>query len=323
MVRRCEFQSRTNKDYCLVPGHSRTLIPKGTELTILGQFSNNRWRCFVELPSTRLTNGQNSGSSSEVENISSFDTTEDESRTDKDILIGSVPNSLLVELNNPAASKLKFEDGTPVASPGDTPQLSPLRTPPLSPYSPHKNERELLPNKRSSLRRSIASENLSEQDIWEQFCIPSPPSSPVTSRSTSPSLSLSCSLGGSLEDLDVDNTVSNENACPAESGNYPEVALRQREGGGRNELNFRSHREAILMDDDIPETYIGSESEDDRMVTVIDEVPPHEDLEFENFEQEPVKMRDKKERSKRDAGRLMLRYENFQPSFYYIMNSAT
>lgn len=326
MVRRCEFQSRTNKDYCLVPGHPRTLIPKGTELTILGQFSNNRWRCFVELPrktSTRLTNGQNSGSSSEVESISSFDTTEDESRTDKDILIGSVPNSLLVELNNPAASKLKFEDGTPVSSPGDTPQLSPLRTPPLSPYSPHKNERELLPNKRSSLRRSIASENLSEQDIWEQFCIPSPPSSPVTSRSTSPSLSLSCSLGGSLEDLDVDNTVSNENACPEESGNYPEVALRQREGGGRNELNFRSHREAILMDDDIPETYIGSESEDDRMVTVIDEVPPHEDLEFENFEQEPVKMRDKKERSKRDAGRLMLRYENFQPSFNYIMNNAT
>ena len=309
MVRRCEFQSRTNKDYCLVPGHPRTLIPKGTELTILGQFSNNRWRCFVELPrktSTRLTNGQNSGSSSEVESVSSLDTTEDESRTDKDILIGSVPNSLLVELNNPTASKLKFEDGTPVASPGDTPQLSPLPTPPLSPYSSHKNERELLPNKRSSLRRSIASENLSEQDIWEQFCIPSPPSSPVTSRSTSPSLSMSCSLDGSLEDLDVDNTVSNENASPEESGNHPKVALRQRKEGGRNELNL-SHRQVILMDDDIPETYIGSESEDDRMVTVIDEVPPHEDLEFENFEQKPVKMRGKKERSKRDVGRSMLR----------------
>lgn len=309
MVRRCEFQSTTSKDYYLVPGHPRTLIPKGTELTILGQFSNNRWRCFVELPrktSTRLTNGQNSGSSSEVESISSFDITEDEGRTDNDILIGSVPNSLLVELSNVAASKLKLEDGTPVASPGDTPQLSPLPTPPLSPYSPHKNERDSFPNKRSSLRRSIASENLSEQDIWEQFCIPSPPSSPVTSRSTSPSLSLSCSLGGSLEDLDVDNTVSNENARPEESRNYPEVALRQRKDGGRNELNVRSHREAILMDDDIPETYIGSESEDDRMVTVIDEVPPHEALEFENFEQEPVKMRVKKEHSKRDAGRLML-----------------
>ena len=310
MVRRCEFQSTTNKDYCLVPGYPRTVIPKGTELTILGQFSNNRWRCFVELPrktSTRLTNGQNSESSSEVESISSFDTTEDESRTDNDILlIGSVPNSLLVELNNLAASKFKFDDGTPVASPGDTPQLSPLPTPPLSPYSPHKNERDLLPNKRISLRRSIASENLSEQDIWEQFCIPSPPSSPVTSRSTSPSLSLSCSLDGSLEDLDVDNTVSGENARPEESGNYHEVSLRQRKEGGRNELNFRSHREAFLMDDDIPETYIGSESEDDRMVTVIDEVPPHEALEFENLEQEPVKMRVKKEQSKRDAGRLML-----------------
>ena len=310
MVRRCEFQSTTNNDYCLVPGHPRTLIPKGTELTILGQFSNNRWRCYVKLPrktSTRLTNGQHSGSSSEVESISSSDANKDESGADNDILIGSVPNSLLVELSNPAASKLKLEDGTPVASPGDTPQLSPLPTPPLSPYSPHKNERESLPNKRSSLRRSIASENLSEQDIWEQFCIPSPPSSPVTSRSTSPSLSLSCSLGGSLEDLDVDNTVSNENAIPVESRNYPEVALRERKDGRRNELNFRSHREAMLMDDDIPETYIGSESEDDRMVTVIDEVPPHEgQSEFENFEQEPVKMRVKKEHSNRDAGGLML-----------------
>lgn len=308
MVRRCEFQSTTNKDYCLVPGHPRTLIPKGTEVTILGQFSNNRWRCFVELPrktSTRLTNGQNSGSSSEVESISSFDTTEYESHADNDILIGSVPNSLLVELNNLAASKLKLEDGTPVASPGDTPQLSPLPTPPLSPYSPHKDEQDLLPNKRSSLRRSIASENLSEHDIWEQFCIPSPPSSPVTSRSTSPSLSLSCSLGGSLEDLDVDNTVGDENAIPEESENYPEVALRERKNVRRNDLNFRSHREAMLMDDDIPETYIGSESEDDRMVTVIDEVPPHEALEFKNIEQEPVKMRAKKEHSKRDAGRLM------------------
>lgn len=104
----------------------------------------------------------------------------------------------------------------------------------------------------------------------------------------------------------MESTVSNENARPEESENYPEVALRQRNDGGRNELNFRSHREAILMDDDIPETYIGSESEDDRMVTVIDEVPPHETVEFENFEQEPVKMRVKKKHSKRDAGRLML-----------------
>lgn len=108
-----------------------------------------------------------------------------------------------------------------------------------------------------------------------------------------------------MEDLDVDNTVSNENARPEESENCSEVALRQRKDGGRNELNFRSHREAILMDDDIPETYIGSESEDDRMVTVIDEVAPHEALEFENSEQEPVKMRVKKEHPKREAGRLM------------------
>ena len=311
MVRRCEFQSTTSKDYCLIPGHPRTLIPKGTELTILGQLSNTRWRCFIELPRKTcagLTNGQNSATSSEVESISSFDISEEDglSNSNTEILIGSVPNSVLVELSRPAASKLKYEDGTPVASPGDTPQLSPFPSPPLSPYSPHKNERDSFPNNRSSLRRSIASENLSEHDIWEQFCIPSPPASPVTSRSTSPSLSMSCSPGGSLEDLDCNNTVSNKKDARAkENGVYPEVALRQRkEDGEKNAVILRSHREAILMDDDIPETYIGSESEDDRMVTVIDEVPPHEALALENFEQEPVKMRVKKEPSKRDAGRL-------------------
>lgn len=107
-----------------------------------------------------------------------------------------------------------------------------------------------------------------------------------------------------MEDLDFDNTESNENSKTEETGQYPEVALRQKkEGETRDELNVRSHREAILMDDDIPETYIGTDSEDDRMVTVIDEVPPHEALESENLEQEePVKMRVKKEHSKGDAG---------------------
>lgn len=270
MVRRCEFQSTTSKDYFLIPGHSRTLIPKGTELTILGQLPNHRWRCFVELPRkkfTGLTNGQHSESSSEVESISSFDITDDENVTNTgantDVLIGSVPNSLLVELSNPAACKLKYEDGTPVASPGDTPQLSPFPSPPQSPYFPHKNERESSPNKRSSLRRSIASENLSEQDIWEQFCIPSPPSSPVTSRSTSPSLSLSCSPGGSLEDLDFVNTENCESARPVENGEYSEVTLRQgRENKERDSSILSSHREATVMMDDVPETYIGSDSDE-------------------------------------------------------------
>ena len=325
MVRRCEFQSTTSKDYYLVPGHPRSLIPKGTVLTILGQLPNNRWRCFVELPKntrTIVTNGSHSETSSEVESISSFDISEEggfaNSSSNIETFIGSVPTSLLVELSLPSVSKLKYEDGTPIASPGDTPQLSPYPSPPHSPYSRHKNNGDSLPNnKRSSLRRSIASENLSEHDIWEQFCIPSPPSSPATSRSTSPSLSPSCSPGGSLETLDIDHnmreegeerneTMGNEETGSEKMGNggYPQVALRQRKevGGERNVLNLRSHRGALLMDDDVPETYIGTDSEDDRMVTVIDEVPPHEALKPANLDHEPVKMRVKKNPSKRDYG---------------------
>lgn len=293
--------------------------------------SNHRWRCVVELPKkigTILTNGNHSETSSEVESISSFDISDEDgfgnTASSTETFIGSVPNSLLVELNRASGTKLKFEDGTPIPSPGDTPQLSPFPSPPLSPYSAHKNNRDSFPNnKRSSLRRSIVSENLSEHDIWDQFCLPSPPSSPVTSRSTSPSLSPSGSPGGSLEDLDFDHTERNKEESrirgmgngkigneemgtgQMEIGDYPPVALRRRkEGGGGNGLNLRSHREAILMYDDVPETYIGSDSEDDRMVTVIDEVPPHEALEPANFEQvEPVKMREKKQKPQREFGK--------------------
>lgn len=333
VVRRCEFQSTTTKDYLLIPGHPRTLIPKGTEMTILGQLANKRWRCCVELAkkTSVLTNGTNSETSSEVESISSFDICDEDglvnTSSNKETFIGSVPTSLLVELSCASTSGLKYEDGTPIASPGDTPQLSPHPSAPHSPYSPHKNDKDSIPNnKRSSLRRSIASENLSEHDIWEQFCIPSPPSSPVTSRSTSPSLSYSGSAGGSLEDLDYDRSgrrseeMENENAQKGimenkevENGGYPQVSLRQRkEDEGRKALNIRSHREAIFMDDNVPETYIGSDSEDDRMVTVIDEVPPQDAA---NFKHEPVEMRHKKKKSQRGFGRwnimLILPQNNF------------
>ena len=338
VLRRCEFQSTTTKDYLLIPGHPRTLIPKGSEMTILGQLSNKRWRCCVELAkrtsSAVLANGTSSETSSEVESISSFDINDEDgfvnTSSNKETFIGSVPTSLLVELSRASISGLKYEDGTPIASPGDTPQLSPHPSPPHSPYFPHKNDKHSIPNnKRSSLRRSIASENLSEHDIWEQFCIPSPPSSPVTSRSTSPSLSYSGSVGGSLEDLDYDHSarrseeMENENTekgimenKEVENGGYPQVSLRQRkEDEGRKALKIRSHREAIFMDDNVPETYIGSDSEDDRMVTVIDEVPPHDAKDAANFEHEPVEMRHKKKKSQRGFGRwkiiLILPQNNF------------
>ncbi|XP_067018939.1 uncharacterized protein [Acropora muricata] len=292
LLRRVRFESRTSKDYLLIPGHPRTLIPKGTDVTILGQLSHHRWRCFVDLPKkscVTLANGDRSQSetSSEVGSILSEDISEEEgipnANSNTETLIGSVPTSALVEFSR--LSQHKPEDGTPTASPEDTPQLSPFPSPPHSPCVSRRSSMGSFPNnRRSSLRRSIASENLSEQDIWEQFCIPSPPSSPATSRSTS--LSLSSSLVGSLDDFDVDQAARNEEKNGNEqTGN--ENLGNDRMGSGDNV-------------DDVPETYIGSDSEDDRMVTVIDEVPPHETIEEKSYANVTVKMRPKKERRPRN-----------------------
>ena len=301
VLRRVRFESRTSKDYLLIPGHPRTLLPKGTDVTILGQLSHHRWRCFVDLPKKScviLANGDRSQSetSSEVGSILSEDISEEEgilnANSNTETLIGSVPTSALVEFSR--LSQHKPEDGTPTASPEDTPQLSPFPSPPHSPCVSRRSSMGSFPNnRRSSLRRSIASENLSEQDIWEQFCIPSPPSSPATSRSTS--VSLSSSFVGSLDDFDVDQAARNEE----KNGN--EQTGNERMGSGDDSPELR---ETTLVDD-VPETYIGSDYEDDRMVTVIDEVPPHETIEEKSYANVTVKMRPKKERRPRNFGKCV------------------
>lgn len=313
VLRRCRFESRTNKDYLLIPGHPNTLLPKGTDVTILGQLSHHRWRCFVDLPKescVTLANGGQSQSetSSEVGSILSCDISEEEgilnANSNTETLIGSVPTSVLAELSG--VSQHKPEDGTPIASPEDTPQLSPFSSPTHSPYLSHRSSMGSFPNnKRSSLRRSIASENLSEQDIWEQFCIPSPPSSPATTRSTSPSLS--GSHVGSLDDSDIDQAARNEE----KNGN--EQTGSENSGNERMGDDFPEPRETILTDD-VPETYIGSDSEDDRMVTVIDEVPPHEAIEEKRFANTTVKMRPKKERRPRNYGKCVRMYDKRIPA---------
>ncbi|XP_015761332.1 PREDICTED: uncharacterized protein LOC107340492 [Acropora digitifera] len=294
LLRRVRFESRTSKDYLLIPGHPRTLIPKGTDVTILGQLSHHRWRCFVDLPKkscVTLANGDRSQSetSSEVGSILSEDISEEEgipnANSNTETLIGSVPTSALVEFSR--LSQHKPEDGTPTASPEDTPQLSPFPSPPHSPCVSRRSSMGSFPNnRRSSLRRSIASENLSEQDIWEQFCIPSPPSSPATSRSTS--LSLSSSLVGSLDDFDVDQAARNEEKNGNEQTGNENLGNERMGSGDDDDV------------DDVPQTYIGSDSEDDRMVTVIDEVPPHETIEEKSYANVTVKMRPKKERRPRN-----------------------
>ncbi|XP_032239513.2 uncharacterized protein LOC5514106 isoform X1 [Nematostella vectensis] len=167
-------------------------------------------------------------------------------------LIGSVPTSLLVELEDLSKKKrtLKVETGTPMSTPG----VSPHPSPPLSPYSPHRpsdqtNQRDASQGEQvvEDLRRFTGRIAPPDQDAWEQFYLPSPPSSPDTSRSTSPSLSPS----QSLEALDSQESQKDDRHS--------------------------------LESDEVPVTYIGAES---------GEEPPDEDLEPENEYREVTAGRD-------------------------------
>ena len=238
-------------------------MTKSTRLTVFGQLPNGRWRCCVELPvSEEEYNGQDSAVTSQTSSVASLaETNEEERRTtsnpgnvvDKNartlqLHIGSVPSSLLVELDtvchhkDMAVPKVNvMEDGTPTVSPESTPvQLSPAPSPPGSPYSPHRCvQRKALEEKTptQSHWKYFSDENSGEKGILEHIRFPSPPSTPsstVTSRSTSPSQSLE----GSLEMLNLDT---------ADEGDPPQDS-----------------------ESDVPVTYIGGESEDDRQETVID-----------------------------------------------------
>lgn len=197
------------------------MIPKGTQINVLGQLPNRRWRCYVDLPST------SDDACTPDANTAGLDSS---SAVCSERLLGSVPTSLLYELDDKETPQTKKTELSvlPMGTPDVTPDVSPHPSPPQSPYSPHKpvlsEEREsFLRRSPTNLQRFVPSMDLSDVDAWEQFIIPSPPSTPVTSRSTTPSLSPS----ESLETLDA---VDDDEGDRASSG----------------------------MSNDIPVTYIGS-----------------------------------------------------------------
>lgn len=232
----CEFKATTKADYYLVPGYLSTLIPKGTQINILGQLPNTRWRCYVDLIRTSNSDCTESQSTSDS-------TTTNSEYSER--LVGSVPTSLLLELEEKETSEAKRTDLSvlPMGTPDVTPNVSPYPSPPPSPYSPHKptdsshDDGTGLVRRRSptNLQRFVPSMDLSDVDAWEEFVIPSPPSTPVTSRSTTPSLSPS----ESMETLDAT---------------------------GDDETSDRTSSE---LSNDIPVSYIGSAPDSEPPVVVL------------------------------------------------------
>ena len=220
-----QFQATTKAAYLLVPGFPDTLLPAGTALSVFGQLPNGRWRCCVQRPGT---SAQPPDTASPASSSTSLGRAQNNS---SEVLIGSVPSSLLAELDElpprPAVEVPQFDltsDGTPTVSPNSTPRRhSPASSPPGSPYSPHKG----------GVRRPTGESNLSpsnwktpSSEVVGHIAFPSPPSSAVSSRSSS---------AASLDELEDREEWERNSALSADP-----------EGEG----------------DDVPVTYIGSEAED-------------------------------------------------------------
>ncbi|XP_031560981.1 uncharacterized protein LOC116296990 [Actinia tenebrosa] len=219
MIEVSEFKSRTKMDYYLIPGYTSSLIPQNTQINILGQLPNKRWRCYVDLPKTSTQTTQSASTESDVSSLSdsrsstpscenggsllSFENN-GQAAEETERLIGSVPTSLLVDLSEMLTVPFTEENLVVLGTPDVTPNPSPLPSPPLSPYSTHKYKETPNDSKENfesfqrrsptNLQRFVPSMDLSDVDAWEQFILPSPPSTPVTSSSSTPSLSPSQSL---------------------------------------------------------------------------------------------------------------------------------
>ena len=105
---RIEYEATTCKDYYLVPGYPETFIPAGKSVTIFGQLRNKRWRCVIE--NCDHLNNNTEKSSKEFPNVLLCENADIEKpcdmiQDDKQYvcyypLIGSIPSSIITELND-------------------------------------------------------------------------------------------------------------------------------------------------------------------------------------------------------------------------------
>ena len=153
-----------HKDYYLIPGRKETYLCKGVKMTLFGQMPNKRWRCWVEIDDLissmnkliaeaddRKDDGNNNdGSKESLEQNKQYITSLNIDGTSNRgyPLIGSVPTSLVEELENFTAAKSEeqmdggidgdFVDMTPPTSPViDIAMDSSQGEEPAAPYSSH------------------------------------------------------------------------------------------------------------------------------------------------------------------------------------------
>lgn len=268
----------------MVPGHKATLLQKGRKLTIFGQLPNKRWRCCAEVVREEGQNDEEISEGSSVNrdskhqgerqpdasSSSSEKETKRSAKRSTQILIGSVPSSLLVELDREEPLILPSEGGTPLDSPVDSQEFPIYPSPPSSPYSKHRSSSIITGSEKSygerpsprATRKFIPDEEAPWPDEFPMPSTPSCQSSRTTSRSTTPSNSPGGSLNGSVERLD---DFGNEESSGKNLQNDPNVVSSKSDGMVSREERAES---SISGSSDIPVTYIGSETEDDRVIDV-------------------------------------------------------
>ncbi|XP_065051634.1 microtubule-associated serine/threonine-protein kinase 2-like isoform X2 [Rhopilema esculentum] len=103
----------TAKDYYLVPGRRDTFVCKGTKMTLFGQMSNKRWRCWIEidnlvssmnslLPNAEASSDKNNNGETLFDKNKKYlsNLTKEDFENRGYPMIGSVPTSLVEELQN-------------------------------------------------------------------------------------------------------------------------------------------------------------------------------------------------------------------------------
>jgi hypothetical protein len=131
---RIEFSATAKKDYFLVIGRRDTLIPEGQTFTIFGRLPNGRWRCFLD-----RADRQGSCEDNDRQDIHSYP------------LIGSVPTSVITELNEPCRIK-DLVDSLSISSYESSPPGTPADD--LSTTSSNSFTFDVIPDSQSPRRSS-------------------------------------------------------------------------------------------------------------------------------------------------------------------------
>ena len=135
-ITRVEFSATAKQNYFLVIGRPDTLIPEGQTFTIFGRLPNGRWRCSMD-----REDRQGSSNCNDTQDINSYP------------LIGSVPTSVIVELNQPSSIK-DYVDSLSISSNETSPPGTP--TDDLSTTSSNSFNYDDIPSSQSPRRSSDA-----------------------------------------------------------------------------------------------------------------------------------------------------------------------